>query len=109
MYEMRRRQIAEVEAEIEAENEAASRGTTPMAQETTIPVADRPAAGGNGLTGPNETAADVTRLGQDHPLASTLGVFENDPMWEAMMQNIYERRRQIDAEFAAADDATSEE
>lgn len=109
VYANRHRQAAEVEAEIKAENEAATRGVTTMTQKATIPVAERPDAEGNGLASPKETAADAPRLGQDHPLASTLGIFENDPMWDAMMQNIYKRRRQIDAEFAAADDVASEE
>jgi hypothetical protein len=45
-------------------------------------------------------ALDTERndLGADHnPLLSVIGAFENDPEYDALMEDVYEYRRQLDA------------
>lgn len=42
---------------------------------------------------PTKTPEDEPLLGERHPLAPAIGVFKDDPMFEAMMEHIYEQRR----------------
>lgn len=41
----------------------------------------------------------------NHPLADVIGAFQDDPMLDAMMENIYEYRRQLEREAEIAEQA----
>lgn len=39
----------------------------------------------------------VYPLGENHPLVSTFGVFENEPLWDDLMRAMTENRQELEA------------
>lgn len=78
-----------------------------MAQEITVPLADQTTVGGNGSTG-QQTSKEVSGHPDiDNPWLRVIGAFKDDPMLDAMMEEIYEMRRrqvaEVEAEIKAED------
>ncbi|MDQ2688299.1 MAG: hypothetical protein M3Y28_10575 [Armatimonadota bacterium] len=101
VYANRRRQIAEVEAEIEAENESALQGVTTMAQDTILPVANKSIINGNGTTDSPHPSNTLSDADQNNPWLNMIEVFKDDPMLDVMMEEIYKIRRRQIAELEA--------
>ncbi len=47
---------------------------------------------------PAETPEDEPLLGERHPLAPAIGVFKDNPMFDAVMEEVYKNRRRMEAE-----------
>lgn len=45
----------------------------------------------------NSTDVPPASVADHHPLLSVIGAFESDPEYNALMEDVYEYRRQLDA------------
>jgi hypothetical protein len=52
---------------------------------------------------PAQPSVDEPKLGEQHPLAPVIGAFKDDPTLDAVMEEVYRHRHEMEAEESQGD------
>lgn len=82
----------------------------PTAARAAAPPQSNGTNGSNGKNGSHKADDQPPLLGKDHPLASVIGAFRDDPFWDEFVQLMKDARREEDERyFKQLDEVEAEE